>query len=237
MSTVFYNLIFVTGARRSVSAFCADARRRVRGELARAIGAKEVPWSFERLFELHRSLGGVCGEPPCDAWHYRAETCGVVRWSRFSRARFRLEVKNYQIHELIQPLSEFYPGLCFVNAELCLDDSTVMSAFAHRGAGATWDLPEGRQGVHWRRAARARGLGAEEAYDNDDARNEAENGMLLEAAVHWNSRTRLTLIRMEDALVRDAGGRGHPSRRGVPTGRRGVRSVVSPRGALEGRDP
>src|SRR5262249_47563350 len=111
----------------------------------------------------------------------------------FSQKQFGLEVKNYQIHEMIRPLSTFYPAVCFVNAELCLDDGTVISAFAHGSRGATWNLPEKRSDFHWTRAARAHGVKIHDAYEDDDVRSDAEFGMLHEAVVHWDSRVRSPL--------------------------------------------
>ncbi len=165
MSTVFYNLFTITGEREAVRGVCADARRPISGKLSKTIGRRQIDWSFEKLFELHPALSSICGEPPSDEWHYGASAGTVSRWGRFSRARFRLEVKNYQIYELLRPLSKFYPAVYFANAELCLDDSTVMSAFAYRGRGVTWDLPESRSDTHWRRAALTHGVkDIEDAY-------------------------------------------------------------------------
>ena len=127
----------------------------------------------------------------------------AVRWNRFSRARFRLEVKNYQIHELIGPLSRFYPALCFVNAELCLDDGTVLSAFAHRGRVTTWGLPERQSAAQWERAARAHEVkNIEDAYEDDDVREDAEFGMLEEALSHWDRRVRSALSRATPGAAR-----------------------------------
>jgi len=139
MSTVFYNLITLTGERDAVRAVCRDGRRPISGKLSKSIGTRRIDWSFEKLFQLHPALSGICGEPPRDEWHYGASAGTVSRWGRFSQARFRLEVKNYQIHEVLRPLSKFYPAVCFVNAESCLDDSTAKSAFAYRGRGVTWN--------------------------------------------------------------------------------------------------
>lgn len=198
MSTVFYNLIAVTGSRVAVQAFCADARRAVSGKLAKIIGARQVDWSFEHLFRRHPELARICGSPPCDDGHYLATAQGVARWGRYSRARFRLEVKNYEIHEVITPMSRFYPALCFVNAELCLYDSTVQAACAHRGRRTTWSLPETQSDAHWRRAARRHKVKTlDEAYEDDDVRHDAELGMLKGALSHWDQRVRAALTRIQ----------------------------------------
>jgi len=195
MSTVFYNLFTVTGKRDAVRAVCADARRPIAGKLSKTIGTRQIDWSFEKLFESHPALSVICGVPPSDEWHYGVSAGTVSRWGRFSRARFRLEVKNYQIHEMLRPLSKFYPALCFVNAELCLDDGTVMSAFAHRGRGTMWNLPQRRTDAQWKRAAVAHKVSdMDDAYEDDDVRDDAEFAMLLEALAHWDERVRHDLV-------------------------------------------
>ena len=86
MSTVFYNLITLTGERDAVRAVCRDGRRPISGKLSKSIGTRQIDWSFERLFQLHPALSGICGAPPSDEWHYGASAGTVSGWGRFPAA-------------------------------------------------------------------------------------------------------------------------------------------------------
>jgi hypothetical protein len=109
MSTVFYNVVTVTGEPSAVDRLRCDARRALSGRLRKSIGP-HVDWSFEKLFQLHPKLSDFCGEPPADEWHYLVRGVRVAPWRQWSRAQFRLEVKNYQLHEMLRPLSKYYRG-------------------------------------------------------------------------------------------------------------------------------
>ena len=79
MSTVFYNVITVTGDRDAVDAVCSDARRPISGKLRKTVGTGQIDWSFEKLFQLHPALSEVCEEPPRDEWHYLVMRRGEKR--------------------------------------------------------------------------------------------------------------------------------------------------------------
>jgi hypothetical protein len=102
--------------------------------------------------------------------------------SSTSGLRHTFEVANVQIHELLLPLSRYYPEVAFVNSELCLDDSSVSSACTRCKRHYLWDLPEKQTEAHWKAAAEAEGMDVEAAYETDDC------------GVRWDA---------EDRMVRD----------------------------------
>ena len=112
-------------------------------------GLSTIDFSFEKLFRLHPFLRYPKGEIPSDGGHYLADSGPTARWHECSQARFTLEVKNTQIHEMLLPLSRCYPEVCFVNCEICLDDCSIASAFTRRGRQSKWDLPQARIDAHW----------------------------------------------------------------------------------------
>lgn len=187
MSTVFFNLIRVTGPRAKVLEFSRDARRVLSPRHQSALGFSRIHLSFEKLFRKLASIDRRI-ELPSDSGHYFASAKGTVTWHRFTRSAYELEVKNFQSHELFKPLSRHYRELCFVNSEICLDDGSVLSAFVRRGSGQIWELPETRQDAHWRGGALAHSMSLEQAYDDDEVRADAERGMLVEALDHWDNR-------------------------------------------------
>jgi hypothetical protein len=187
MSTVFFNLIRVTGPRAKVLRFRTDARRRLSALHQSTSGFGSVDLSFEKLFRKHPTIGSR-REVPGDAGHYLATSTGTDTWHRFTRTAYELEVKNSQIHELLKLLSRHYPELCFVNSEICLDDGSVLSAFVRKGTCNIWDLPESRQNAHWRRGAVDHDISLEQAYGDDEVRADVERGMLAEALDHWDNR-------------------------------------------------
>lgn len=76
-----------------------------------------------------------------------------------------------------------------MNSELCLDDGSVLSVYTRRERQFQWELPENRADAHWKMVAKSRGIkNIEKAYDDDDARWEAEYGMLTEALERWDDR-------------------------------------------------
>jgi hypothetical protein len=105
------------------------------------------------------------------------------------QANYSYEVKNIQIQLILRVLSNCYAGLCFVNSEICLDDSFVMSVYSRRGRQFVWELPDERCTTHRETAAKAHGItDMDAAYDDDEIRSTAESGMLKEALLHWDSR-------------------------------------------------
>ena len=106
-----------------------------------------------------------------------------------------MEVKNYDVYELLLPVSRFYAELCFINSELSLDDGEISAMYIARGRSTKWSLPEDRCDAHWRRAAEAHGVEIDDAYEDDIVRSDAEEGMLAEAMSHWDTRVLRTLRR------------------------------------------
>lgn len=200
MSTVFYNHIAVSGARADVLQFRKDARRRLPASLQAQFDLSKIDLSFERLFQLHPQLRYPTRRVPSDEYHYFAVSGPLARWHEGTQARYTLEVKNTQIHEMLLPLSRCYRHVCFVNSELCLDDGSIMSVFTRRGRQSKWDLPEARSDAHWKAAARQHGSKKiNDAYDNDDIRSDAESASLSEALQQWDDRVRRVLRRAPQA--------------------------------------
>lgn len=191
MSTIFANRVIVSGPEADVHLLRVAARRRIPEHRVEHFLRKEEPWSFEKLFRRHPALRAECGEPPRDDWHYWTESSRVDRCNEHWQFRFFLEVKDFQIHEILCPLSRLYPALCFVAVELCLDDGSFTSRFIHQGKASTWELPESSADAHWLRAARKLGIERmEDAYEDDAVIDDAESGMFLEALAHWDERVR-----------------------------------------------
>ena len=192
MSTVFFNLIRVTGRRAKVLEFSKDARRRLPPRRQSALACSKIDLSFEKLFRKYPRIARLT-ELPSDSGHYFAARQGTVTWHRLTRTAYELEVKNFQSHELLKLLSRHYPELCFVNSEICLDDGSILSAFVRKGRCQIWELPETRQDAHWRRGAEVHGMSLEQAYDDDEVRADTERAMLVEALDHWDNRVLRTL--------------------------------------------
>lgn len=196
MSTVFYNRIAVSGRRADVLQFRTDARRRLSRSQRDELKLSAIAFSFEKLFRLHPRLRYPSVQIPCDGAHYFAEAGRINASREYTTATFTLEVKNVQIHEMLLPLSRCYPDVCFVNGELCLDDGSILSVFTRRGRQSQWDLPEARSDVHWENAAKIHGVSSmEDAYSDDDIRNEAQQAALSEAIDHWDIRVKRALRR------------------------------------------
>jgi hypothetical protein len=189
MSTVFFNRIAVSGSKISVHQLRKDARRRLPASIRVMLKLSTIDLSFEQLFRLHPRLSYPERDIPRDELHYLAEFDGAAPWHEFMQARYTLEVKNTQIHEMLLPLSHCYPALCFVNSELCLDDGSVLSVYTRRGRQFLWELPERRCDAHWKAAAKVQGIkDLQTAYDNDEARCDAEDRMVAEGLVRWDNR-------------------------------------------------
>lgn len=194
MSTVFASYVTVTGPRSDVHRLRAAARRRIPSRQVKRCGATQVPWSCEKLFRLHPELVVACGEPPRDDWHYLSHCGRIASWHCWRRFRFFVEIKNFQIHGVLRPLSGLYPDLCFVAAELCLDDGSVTSRWIHRRRIRTWEMPDSRYDRHWKAAAREFEIDdVEAAYEDDTVRDQAELAMIEDALAHWESSTITTL--------------------------------------------
>jgi hypothetical protein len=194
VSVIFFNLVAVIGSRPAVLEFRSDARRRLSPSLRAEFGISQVDLSLDKLFRKHRLAASSSAGIPGDNGHYLTTALPIAKWHTFARVLYEFEIKNYQIHELLAPLSRCYREVCFVNSEICLDDGSITSICVVRGRASTWDFPEDRKNYHWERAAKKHGVAQlEDAYEDDSIRSDAEDGMLLEAIGHWDKRVLRTL--------------------------------------------
>jgi hypothetical protein len=80
---------------------------------------------------------------------------------------------------------------------MCLDDGCIESVYSRRGRQFVWELPEKRAKKYWNAAAKMHGIkNIDVAYDDDDGRSAAENGMLKEGLLHWDNRVLRDLRRV-----------------------------------------
>jgi hypothetical protein len=196
MSYVCFNLIAIAGLRSEVLAFRRDARRRLSPARKESVGSSSVAFSFQRLFHKNRLLAPSSDGLPNDEWHYFTSALPLTDWHGYSRIDYRLEVKNYEIYNLLVPLSTCYAELCFVDSELSLDSCEINSRYIARGRSTNWEFPNDRNEAHWQRAAKENGVvELEDAYEDDGVRSDAEEGMLAEAMAHWDKHVLRTLRR------------------------------------------
>jgi len=205
MSLVCFNRITITGTRSKMLRFRDDARRRLSSALKELLGEPYVAFSLERLFRKNRlplpSPDGI----PFDyfqigndilASHYFTSGMPLVEWHGYARIEYRVEVKNYEIYQLLVPLSRSYAELCFVDSEISLDSGEINAMYVARGRCSRWALPEDRCNAQWQRAAKENGVAKlDDAYEDDAVRSDAEEGMLAEATAHWDKRVLRTLRR------------------------------------------
>ena len=151
----------VRGPRCSGSATmrAEDYRRLSRNWL----GEPCVAFSLERLFRKNRLEAPSPDGIPFDifrvgdeilAGHYFRSVMPVVEWHGYSRIEYRVEVKNYEIYQLLIPLSRSYAELCFVDGEISLDSGEINAMYVTRGRCSRSTLPEDRCDAHWQRAAK-----------------------------------------------------------------------------------
>lgn len=189
MSTVYFNLITATGPRAAVLAFRHDARRKLSPSLQKAIGLPQVDLSLEQLFHKHRLEAPSDDGFPLDSGDYCTTARPMIKWNEYASAFYEFHVKNNQVHMFLVPLSRCYRELCFVDSEICLDDGSITGVYVSQGRASTWVLPEARQNSHWKRAAKKHGVASlDDAYEDDEVRSDAEDGMLVEALKHWDQR-------------------------------------------------
>lgn len=205
MSYVCFNRIAIAGPRSKVLGFRNDAHRRLSPTLKELLGEPYVVFSLERLFRKNRLEAPSPDGIPFDALrvgneilagHYFTSVTPLAEWHGYSRVEYSVEVKNYEIYQLLIPLSRSYAELCFVDSEISLDSGEINAMYVTRGRCSRWTLPEDRCNVHWQRAAKANGVEQlEDAYEDDGVRSDAEEGMLAEAMAHWDKRVLHTLRR------------------------------------------
>lgn len=196
MSFVCFNRVTVTGIRPAVLRFRDDARRRLPPTLKKVIGQPSVAFSFERLFHKNHVPAPLPDGIPLDAYrdgkdtwtgHCFTSALRLAEWHCYARVEYEIEVKNYEIYDLLTPLSCSYPELCFVDSEISLDSGDINCMYISRGRCSRWTLPEHRSDEHWQRAAKKHGIAElDDAYEDDDVRSDAEEGMLAEAMAHWD---------------------------------------------------
>jgi hypothetical protein len=205
MSFVCFNRITITGTRPKVLRFRDDARRRLSPALKESLGEPYVAFSFERLFRKNRLPAPSPDGIPLDALrvgkdtlagHYFTSALPIAEWHGYARVEYEVEVKNYEIYNLLIPLSRSYPELCFVDSEISLDSGDINGMHIARGRCSRFALPEERCNEHWQRAAKEHGVAKlDDAYEDDSVRSDAEEGMLAEAMAHWDKHVLRTLQR------------------------------------------
>jgi hypothetical protein len=117
-----------------------------------------VALSLERLFRKNGLPAPSSDGIPNDGGHYFTSGSRLTNWHGYARIDYGLEVKNYEIYELLMPLSRSYAELCFVDSELSLDSGEINAMYIARGRCSKWTLPEERSDAHWQRAARELGI-------------------------------------------------------------------------------
>ena len=117
MSFVCFNRIAVTGPKAEVLRFRDDARRRLSSSLRKSLNLPSVAFSLERLFRKNRLTAPSADGIPNDDWHYFTAGSRLTNWNGHTRIEYGLEVKNYEIYELLIALSRSYAELCFVDSE------------------------------------------------------------------------------------------------------------------------
>jgi hypothetical protein len=196
MSYVCVNRISVSGPGPKVHQFRSDARRRLPYSLPKWTAVTFVAFSLERLCHKSCLPGPSSACIPFDAWHYLASAGPMAEWHGFARIVYELEVKNYEVYELLTPLSRTYSDLCFVDSQISLDSGEIMATYIARDRCSKWILSEARCNAHWERAAAYHGVAKlADAYEDDSVRSDAEEGMLAEALAHWDKRVLRTLRR------------------------------------------
>jgi hypothetical protein len=196
MSFVCSNRIAIAGLRSKVLGFRDDARRRLSPSLKKSLDLAYVSFSLERLFRKNRLPAPSSDGIPNDAGHYYTSALSLKEWHGYARIEYGLEVKNYEVRELLVPLSKSYAELCFVDSELSLDSGEINSMYIARGRCSKWALPEDRCDAHWQRAAKENGVAKlTDAYEDDSVRSDAEEGMLAEAMSHWDKQVLRALRR------------------------------------------
>ena len=86
-----------------------------------------VAFSLERLSHKNCLPGPSSACIPFDAWHY-LRAGPMAAWHGYALIVYGLEVKNYEVYELLTPLSRVYTDLCFVDSQISLDSGEIMAA-------------------------------------------------------------------------------------------------------------
>ena len=207
MSTVLYNLVTVTGPRADVARFRQDARRRVSAADRKYIDLPSVAFSFEAL--VRRLALRIPEEMvPGDSGRYIVYPSRTKDFDRWARAKDAIEVKNCEIHTLIQPLSRRFPSLCSVKSELCLDAGLIDSQFIVDGRSRAWSDPEERFDAQWKAAADARGIEVDDADQDDEGAGRRGDGHVGGSATHRDGSVRRVLS-SRDARRRSPARRDH----------------------------
>jgi hypothetical protein len=209
MSFVCFNRIAIMGPRSEVLRFRRDARRRLSPAFKKALDQPSVAFSLEHLFRKNKLPIPEPDGVPFDAFqigkdvlggHYFTSALPMAEWHIYARIEYEVEVKNYEIFNLLIPLSRCYPELCLVDSQLSLDSGDIDAMYIARGRCSRWTLPEERCNAHWERAAQENGVAKlEDAYEDDDVRSNAEEGMLAEAIAHWDKHV-LRMLRRRGSL-------------------------------------
>jgi hypothetical protein len=198
MSFECANAVTVTGSRADVMQFRADAIRPLSGLERRKLGKEFVEFSFEKLFRMHK-ITGESPDLPGDGpeYDYFVETDPVHRWRGYARLWYSIVIKNYEIRDLLQPLSAMYPQLAFVNAQVD-EGSELVSAFIRCGRMTTWIPSHRSYEALWRKAAKKAGIAkfSDEVYDDDLIRMDVDNALYDAGREHWDAKVLSFLQRL-----------------------------------------
>src|ERR1035437_1655392 len=149
----------------------------------RRLGEPYVAFSLERLFRKNRLPEPSPDGIPFDwfqvgndilAGHYFTSRLPLAEgWHGHARIEYRVEVKNYEIYNLLIPVSRAYAELCFVDSQISLDSGEINAMYITRGRCSRWDLPEDCCNAHWQRAAKENGVAKlDDAYEDDSVRSD-----------------------------------------------------------------
>jgi hypothetical protein len=176
MAVDYYHHLVVTGPRAGVADF-AHRIAMVRTRRVAGVTTREAsPFSFASLY----AMANLKEEVPADPYD-------MVRWPVVRRGRgaaevrYRFHTRSLEVHPLVRRLSRKVPRLTFALVTICLDDSDVAPFRIRNGRqqggwlGGEWREP------FWQRAAEARGLPLDEAYEDEGVEALAERWMLDEA--------------------------------------------------------
>jgi hypothetical protein len=184
MAVDFLHRLVIEGRPDPVRAFHRAMRKRVVRSLRRKQWTEDIPFSFERLYEIAPGARKVEREIPYDPYDVR--TWPVRRLdSRHAEVRYQFHTRNLEMVALVRVLSRTFPRLVMTLVTMCLDDSDVESYRVARGSVRKWKVPETRRETHWVAARKKFRLAGDEVYDDDDATRYAEERIMAEALDHW----------------------------------------------------
>jgi hypothetical protein len=146
---------------------------------------ENIPFSFERLYHLAPAAVRIEPVVPCDPYDISVWPIRRLPGDR-AEVRYQLHTRNLELLPFIRELSRKFRTLEFRLVTDC-EGEEITGYRLCNGRVRSWLLPEPRQEASWERARKKFGLTEDEAYDDDDARDFAEELMREEALDHWDS--------------------------------------------------